>query len=63
MIEPQEGDDDMFMAFCEATMGGDPGHLGDDEPEVRPLCTECVRDLPNPGDSVCAFCRVTGAGQ
>lgn len=38
----------------------DPGPLGDDEPEIRPLCRECVRELPDGDDGLCSFCRVVG---
>lgn len=50
-------DEEMQMVAHEVTWG-DPGHLGDDEPdEVRPLCTRCVRDLPDGDDGLCVFCR------
>lgn len=45
--------------------------MTDNDPVLRPLCSECVRDLPAPdlhgaqdragqpgGDGLCAFCRV-----
>ena len=53
------GDDDeeMMFAHLEVTMG-DPGHLGDDEPEIQPLCRKCVRELPDDDDGLCAFCRL-----
>jgi len=61
--ETPEDDDELMMVYREVTLGADPGHLGDDEPEIRPLCRECVRDLPDGDDGLCSFCRVLGAGQ
>lgn len=51
-----DNDDDSFT-FWEVTQG-DPGHLGEDEPEIRPLCQRCVRDLPDGPDGLCALCRL-----
>lgn len=51
-------DDEMLMAFLEVTAAPDPGHLGADEPEIKPLCRECLDDLPDRDDGLCAFCRV-----
>jgi hypothetical protein len=42
---------------------GDPGPLGDDEPQLRPLCRECVRDLPTGDDGLCDFCRVVAGAE
>ncbi|MDO0975987.1 hypothetical protein [Mycolicibacterium frederiksbergense] len=33
----------------------------DDVPPLRPLCTQCVRELPDRDDGLCAFCRVVGS--
>ncbi|SOX53705.1 hypothetical protein MAAFP003_2379 [Mycobacterium ahvazicum] len=54
---PPEDDYSLF-AYLEVTIGEDPGDLGEDEPEPRPLCANCVRDLPESGSPLCAFCRV-----
>ncbi len=32
-----------------------------DEPEIRPLCRECVQELPDGDDGLCAFCRVVAS--
>lgn len=56
MMEPND-DEASGFAFWEVTKG-DPGHLGDDEPEVRPLCRECVRELPADDAGLCDFCTV-----
>ena len=42
----------------EIEMTPDPGDLGGDEPTIRPLCRECVRELPDGDDGLCDFCRV-----
>ncbi|MFA7510516.1 MAG: hypothetical protein WCZ29_08545 [Mycolicibacterium vanbaalenii] len=52
-----DDDDEQFMTFLEVTMGDDPGHLGDDEPEVRPLCRQCLGDPLDGPDGLCALCR------
>ncbi|KZS75730.1 hypothetical protein A4G26_04875 [Mycobacterium kansasii] len=57
MGEPDDNDDEMNFAYLEIVVGGDPGHLGDDEPTIQPLCTECVRGLPDGDDGLCGFCR------
>jgi hypothetical protein len=51
-------DDEAEYLIREIAEGGDPGPLGDDEPQLRPLCRECVRDLPTGHDGLCEFCRV-----
>jgi len=50
-------DDEMEHVYREVTFG-DPGHLGDDEPALQPLCRQCVRDLPIADSGLCEFCRV-----
>ncbi|RFZ03852.1 hypothetical protein DSM43518_04567 [Mycobacterium marinum] len=54
-------DEEMMMAYLEVTMG-DPGELDEDEPTIRPLCRECLDDLPDGADGLCAFCRVVKPG-
>lgn len=46
------------MAYLEVVVPGDPGYLGEDEPKIQPLCRECVRELPEDGSDMCAFCQV-----
>lgn len=50
-------DDEMLLAYLEVTMG-DPGDPQDDDPKLQPLCRECVRELPDGDDGLCAFCRM-----
>lgn len=51
-------DDELTRVFYEVTRGSDPGRLGDDEPQVRPLCRRCVRDLLADAGGLCEFCKV-----
>ncbi|GJO43086.1 hypothetical protein DE4576_00357 [Mycobacterium marinum] len=55
-------DEESLMAFLEVTAAPDPGDLGEDEPTIRPLCRECLDDLPDGADGLCAFCRVVKPG-
>ncbi|MCV7005662.1 hypothetical protein [Mycobacterium gordonae] len=55
-------DEESLFAFLEVTASPDPGHLGEGVPELQPLCTECVRELPDGDDGLCAFCRVVNPG-
>ncbi|WP_167107259.1 hypothetical protein [Mycobacterium sp. DL592] len=57
MTNPDDNDESHW-AFWEVTASGDPGHLGEDEPEVRPLCRKCTKELPDGDDGLCAFCRL-----
>jgi len=59
MTESSDHDDEeSLMAYLEVTAAPDPGDLAEDEPELQPLCAECVRELPDGDDGLCAFCRV-----
>ncbi|MDC8982160.1 hypothetical protein PR370_06105 [Mycobacterium marinum] len=59
MSAPDDPDDEeSFMAYLEVTARPDPGDLGQDEPGLFPLCSECVRERPDGEDGLCAFCRV-----
>ncbi|QNI06503.1 type IV toxin-antitoxin system AbiEi family antitoxin domain-containing protein [Mycobacterium kubicae] len=59
MPEPDDRDDEEgLVTFLEVTASPDPGDLGQDEPKLQPLCRECVRELPDGDDGLCAFCRV-----
>lgn len=59
-------DDEMHRVFDEVTKGSDFRSEQGSRPErepcddilVRPLCGECVRDLPVDGSGLCAFCEV-----
>lgn len=57
MNTPTDGDSEMDFTAWEIAQAGDPGHLGEDEPEVRTLCRNCVLELPDSDDGLCTFCR------
>lgn len=59
-------DDEMNHVFDEVTRGSDfkseqgsrlERDPSDDIP-VRPLCRQCVRDVPADGTGLCTFCQV-----
>ena len=50
-------DDEQYLTM------GDPGHMGEDEPEVRPLCRRCVAEPPDGDDGLCMPCRAWEASR
>lgn len=55
-------DDEMEWVAREIEMTPDPGDLGEDEPTIRPLCRECVKEPPDGDDGLCEFCRIVNPG-
>lgn len=61
MTSGSEYDDEMEWVMREILAAPD-SDLSDDDPPLRPLCRECVREPPAEGSDLCRFCQVIDGG-